>query len=196
MVHLSYRSFKHFTELGKLEGAAGLNFSAGSVMILLPLLFRRSFNEYGLTLNGWRYNLNIGLFWGVLTVAAAAVVVRFAPIHLETHGPPDMTTALVFAVVGLVTTFLLIWFLMQERRLIRRTPALVTLFALIGLLLLPLALAWYSSRPFLHILLTVLWVFLGAGFGEEIFFRGYIHHESIRRLDVRFASWESISGLA
>jgi len=63
---------------------------------------------------------------------------------------------------------------MQERRLTKRIPALVIFFALIGLLLLPLAMAWYSSRPFLNVLLTVLWLFLGAGFGEEIFFRGYI----------------------
>jgi uncharacterized membrane protein len=115
VVHLSYRSFKHFTELGRQEGAAGLNFSTGSVMILFTvamlLLFRRNFNEYGLTVRGWRYNLNVGLLWGVLTVVAAAVVVRFAPIHFDPHRPPDMMRALVFAVGGLVATFLLVWFL-------------------------------------------------------------------------------------
>src|SRR5262249_57944691 len=29
LVHLAYRSFKHFTELGRLEVGAGLNFSPG-----------------------------------------------------------------------------------------------------------------------------------------------------------------------
>jgi uncharacterized protein len=168
VAHLSYRSFKHFTDLGRLEGAAGLNFSPGSVMILFTiamlLLFRRNFKDYGLTLEGWRYNLNVCLLWGVLTVLAAAVVMRSA-----SHGPPDMKKALMFAVGGIAATFLLAWFLMRERRWVQRIPALVALFALIGLLLVPLVLAWNSS-----FLLTLLWVFFGAGFGEEIFFRGYI----------------------
>jgi hypothetical protein len=75
LVHLTYRSFKHFTELGRAESAAGLNFSPGAVMILFTvsvlLLTRRSFEEYGLTRKGWRYYLNLGLFWGVLLVMAA-----------------------------------------------------------------------------------------------------------------------------
>jgi membrane protease YdiL (CAAX protease family) len=177
-VHLLYRSFKHFTDVGRQEVAAGLNFSTGSVMILFTLvvllLFRRDFKQYGLTLTGWRYNINVGLFWGVLTVVAAAVVVKCAPFRFDPHRPPDMPRALVFAVGGLVVTFLLAWFLMRERRFLQRIPALVSLLVLMGLLLLPLALAWYFSRPFLNVLLTVLWLFFGAGFGEEIFFRGYI----------------------
>jgi len=38
VVHVSYRSFKHFTELGKLEGSAGLNFSTGTTMIVFTAL--------------------------------------------------------------------------------------------------------------------------------------------------------------
>jgi len=178
LVHLSYRSFKNFTELGRLEVAAGLNFSAGSAMILFTLamllLLGRSFEAYGLTLKGWRYNLNIGLLWGLLTVAAAVAVVRLSPIRLDPHRPPDMTRALVISVAELIATFLLVWFLMRERRFVRRIPAPVSLLALAAMLLLPLALAWYSGRPCLHVLLTVLWLFFGAGFGEEIFFRGYV----------------------
>ena len=37
LVHLAYRSFKHFTELGRLEGVAGLNFSPGTAMILFTV---------------------------------------------------------------------------------------------------------------------------------------------------------------
>lgn len=178
VIHLSYRSFKHFTELGREEVAARLNFSAGSVMILgtviLLLLFRRSFKAYGLTLDGWRYNLSVGLLWGLLMVAGGAMIVRFAPIHFDPRRPPDMTRALLFSAAELVALFLLLWFLMRERPWMRRIPAFVGLFVLIGLLLLPLALAWYSARPFSNVLLTVFWLFFGAGFGEEIFFRGYI----------------------
>jgi membrane protease YdiL (CAAX protease family) len=178
LVHLSYRSFKHFTELGKLEGAAGLNFSTGSVMTLFTLavllLFGRSFEAYGLTLKEWRYSLNVGLLWGVLIVLGAAAIVKFARVHFDPRHPPDMTRAISFAVGALVATIVLLWFLMRERRLVRQTPAFVSLLILVGLLGLPLVLAWYSSRPLLNVLLTVLWLFFGAGLGEEIFFRGYI----------------------
>lgn len=199
VVHVSYRSFKHFTELGRLEGGAGLNFSTGSAMILFTvlvlLLFKRSFNEYGLTLSGWRYSLNVGLLWGLLTVAGGAMIVRIDPIHFDTGRPPDRTGALVFTVGELAAVFLLLWFLMRERTLPRRIPASISLFGLVMLLMLPLALSWYSSRPSLNVLLTVLWLFFGAGFGEEIFFEVGFSHESIRPLGVRFASWGSISGL-
>src|SRR5580704_7965044 len=100
-VHLSYRSFKRFTELGRQEGAAGLNFSPGMVMILFTvavlLVSRRSFEDYGLTLKGWRYNLNVGLLWGVLIVLAAGVVVQFGLVHFDPLHPPDLTRAAVFS---------------------------------------------------------------------------------------------------
>jgi hypothetical protein len=58
LVHVAYRSFKHFTELGRLEGEAGLNFSPGTAMILFTvatlLVCRRDFAAYGLTLKRWR----------------------------------------------------------------------------------------------------------------------------------------------
>jgi membrane protease YdiL (CAAX protease family) len=178
VVHLSYRAFKNFTDLGRLEGAAGLNFSTGSVMILFTLatilLCRRSFEEYGLTLSGWRYNLNVGLLWALLTVAAVVAIVRLSPIQPAPHGPPDMARAIVFSSCELIATFLLAWFLMRERLLPRRMPAFLSLLTLAGLLALPLALAWYSGRPLLNVSLMALWLFFGAGFGEEIFFRGYI----------------------
>jgi membrane protease YdiL (CAAX protease family) len=178
VVHLSYRSFKNFTELGSLEGTAGLNFSAGSVMILFTfvvlMLFRRNFQEFGITWQGWRYSLNIGLLWGVLSVVGGVAIVRFAPIHFDPRRPPDMSRALLFAVCELVGVFVLVWFLMRERRLFRRIPSVASLLVLVGLRSLPLAVSLYSSRPLLNIVLTVLWLFFGAGFGEEIFFRGYI----------------------
>ena len=53
------------------------------------------------------------------------------------------------------------------------TP-LITVSILVFFLSIPLALALYFDKPLLHAMLTVLWLFFGAGFGEEIFFRGFI----------------------
>jgi membrane protease YdiL (CAAX protease family) len=47
-------------------------------------------------------------------------------------------------------------------------------FVLIGLLLLPLVLAILFHRGVANVWPKVLWLFFCAGFGEEIFFRGYI----------------------
>jgi len=177
-VHLSYRSFKHFTELGRQEGAAGLNFSPGTVMILFTvavlLVSRRSFEEYGLTLKGWRYNLNVGLLWGVLIVLAAGVVVQFGLVYFDPLHPPDLTRAAVFSSGEVILTLLLVVFLMRERSLVRRVPPFASLLVLVGLVSLPVVLAILFHRGGLNMLLRVLWLFFGAGFGEEIFFRGYI----------------------
>jgi membrane protease YdiL (CAAX protease family) len=179
LVHLSYRSLKHFTDLGRLEGAAGLNFSPGVVMILFTvavlLLCRRSFEEYGLTLNGWRYSLNVGLLWSVLFVAVAGLVIKFASIHFDPLHPPDMKKAIVATFGELINTLLLLLFLMRERRVLQQIHPFWVLLILIGLLAVPLVVALSFNRPFLNVLLTDLWLFFGAGFGEEIFFRGYLH---------------------
>lgn len=178
VVHLTYRSFKHFTELGRIEGAAELNFSPGLVMILFTvsvlLLFRRSFEEYGLTLKGWRYHLNVGLFWGLLVAMAAGLIIKLAAIDFDPLKPPGLKRSVVFSVGWVLATLLLAWFFMRERSLLRRVPPQVSLVVLIALLILPLLMGLYSHRQFLQVLLTILWLFFGAGFGEEIFFRGYI----------------------
>ncbi len=118
LVHLSYRSFKHFTELGRWEVTARLNFSTGSVMILFPVIVlvlgRRSFREYGLTEQGWRYNLNVGLFWGILVIAVAGLIVKFTPIQFNPLTPPDWKRALAASAGTLVLTLLLLIFLAQE----------------------------------------------------------------------------------
>lgn len=56
----------------------------------------------------------------------------------------------------------------------RRIPPAVGLVVLAALISLPLIVAWCFTRPLPDVVVAVLWTFFGAGFGEEIFFRGYI----------------------
>ncbi|HWY88120.1 MAG TPA: CPBP family intramembrane glutamic endopeptidase [Gemmataceae bacterium] len=177
LVHVTYRFFKRFTELGQAEVGTGLNFSPGAVMILFTVavvwLRGRSFADYGLTLKDGRFSLNFGLIWGMLFTLAAALVIKLASIHFDPLHPPDLKKAL-FATSGeLVNTCLLLWFLIRRRKVLFLTP-LITLPILVFFLSIPLALALSFDKPFLHTALTVLWLFFGAGFGEEIFFRGFI----------------------
>jgi membrane protease YdiL (CAAX protease family) len=178
LVHLAYRSFKHFTELGRLEGATGLNFSPGTAMVLFTvamlLVCGRDFAAYGLTLRGWRYNVNVGLLWTVVVVAAVALFFAVTPYHLDPLRPPDFPRAVAGSCGEAVLTLLLALLLMRDRAVIRRVPATLTLLVIAGLLLMPVALAVASHRAVENVLLSVLWLFFGAGFGEEIFFRGYV----------------------
>jgi membrane protease YdiL (CAAX protease family) len=74
----------------------------------------------------------------------------------------------------MIATVLLMVFLRKERAVLRRMPTIVSFLILIGLLSLPMILAAAFHHDVLSVSLRVLWLFFGAGFGEEIFFRGYI----------------------
>ncbi len=177
-VHVADRSFKHFTELGRAEAAAGLNFSPGAMMVLFTLasvaLCRRSFDDYGLTVKGWRASVNIGLFWGLLFVVVAGLVIRLARVHFDPLHPPDLQRTVLATIGELLSTVLLLLFLRRDRAVIRRLHPAASLTILVAILCIPVIVAVRFDRPVLDVLLSVLWLFVGAGFGEEIFFRGYI----------------------
>jgi len=178
-VHIAYRSLKQFTGLGRWEGAVGLNSTPGLVMILFTvsvlLLRRRSFEVYGLTLKRWRYNLNVGLLWVVLVVVLAGLGLMLTRVHFDpAHPHNDMAGRLAGAVFCLITTILLVWMFKRQRTFLDRIPLPLGLLLMIALLSVPVVVAAYFHGPLLKALLTVGWLFLGAGFGEEAFFRGYI----------------------
>jgi len=179
LVHVTYRALKYFTPLGRWEGARGLNFTPGCVMILFSalvvLLCGRSFEAYGLTWKRWRQNLNIGLLWTLLLVVLAGVGRMLTHVHFDPSQPhDDMASRIAGAVFGLTVTILLLWSMKGETRYMDRVPLATSFVLLAALLSLPLALAKYFNQPVWRELLEVAWLFVCAGFGEEIFFRGYI----------------------
>ena len=178
-VHVTFRALKQFTELGRLEGAARLNFTPGIVMILFTvsvlLICGRDFATYGLTLKGWPRNVNLGLFWSALLVALAGLGLMLTHVHFDpAHPHNNMTSRLMGAVFGLTAVALLLCTSNRERIAVSRVPPIVSVLLVVVLLSVPLAMALYFGRPFGQVLATVGWLFVGAGFGEEIFFRGYI----------------------
>ena|SRR2546422_3136032 len=127
LVHVAFRSFKHFTEPGRLEMAARVNFSPGAAMILATLL---------------------------LTIVLAMI--------LSKDRAP-------FRMLWPVSVFVLI----------------LIVFAL------PLAVALNKDKPLAPVLLVVLWTVFGAGFGEEMFYRGYIQS----RVDLAWGKPFRIAGV-
>ena len=178
VVHLGFRAIKHFTGLGQLEGEARLNFTPGVVMILfsvgLLVVCGRRLASYGLTLAGWRENLKIGLLWGVVLVTGAGLL-RVAGVRHEPGAkPPTMVEGVIYGTAVLVAVFALAWMLRRQRTILERVPAGLGILVLLIVLCLPLVVALEYGRPFGYTLLTVLWLAIGAGCGEEIFYRGYI----------------------
>ena len=178
LVHVGYRSFKRFTELGRAEAEAGLNFSPGLAMIVFTvaavLVRARTFEEYGLTWKGWRFSLNLGLLWSAAFIVMAGVLDRFAGMLVGAVPEPEITRPIVATLIELVSTLVLLWILLRDRGVLERThPGIALVF--LALLLPALALAaFHFERSIVGVLLAALWLFFGAGFGEEIFFRGYM----------------------
>jgi membrane protease YdiL (CAAX protease family) len=181
-VHVCYRSMKHFTILGHWEGAAGTNFTPGMVMIAAAFALirsrRKDLRTYGLTFDRWREHLSLGLACLVIEVVSGALGLALSGYEFDASRPPDphatpnWSRLAVFGSAllgGLVAALAIV---SSRRPLVRSLPAPISLALIAALAAVPPIVGAYLGRPFSW--LAVLWLFFGAGFGEEIFYRGYI----------------------
>lgn len=179
LVHIAYRSLKYFTPIGRWEGETGLNFTPGGVMIvftvLVVLLRGWSFGAYGLTKKRWRHNLNTGLLWVLLLVVLAGMGKIFTHGHFDaSQEQTDMASRIAGVVFGFTVAILLLWLMRGQATYLDRVPLATSLVLLVALLSLPWGLAWYFRQHYRREVLEIAWLFVCAGFGEEMFFRGYI----------------------
>ena len=182
LTHVAYRALKHFTVIGQWEGAVRTNFTPGVVMVAFTvtalLLCRRSFEAYGLGTKRWSYDLNVGLAGSLVLIAGAAtgLLVTRMPFDAsrphDPHAPLQLARVVALAVIGLPAFLAVPVMVRKPRRILERIPPAVTLPAIFALLAVPPLMAAYFQRPSMW--LQALWLFFGAGFGEEIFYRGYI----------------------
>lgn len=203
LVHLGYRAFKNFTTPGHLETSAGLNYSPGLVMILASFLLilasRRSPAEYGLTLKDWPRHVRLGLAWGLAVALGAALIVVLGRFHPDPRLPRLTSLALIGAGGYLALTAVML--LAMKTRPTNPTnfagassPArtAATLALLLIVAALPVFISLYSHKPTAHAALLVGELLVGAGLGEELFFRGYIQS----RLNHTFGRPFSLLGTA
>lgn len=165
-VHVAFRALKHFVDFGEFQNLVpGLVMTLFTVAVLL--LCGRSFERYGLTWKRWRANITIGLFWSLALAGLAGLGLVLTRVHFDpSHPHNDPASRLAGAVYGLLATALLIVTFRRQPLFFDRVPVALSLSLVIALLAIALVMGVQ--------LLTVLWLFFGAGFGEEIFFRGYI----------------------
>jgi membrane protease YdiL (CAAX protease family) len=192
-VHISFRAVKYFTDLGRLDAAAGLNFTPGMVMILFTmgvlLLCRRSFPQYGLTLTRWRESLRLGLLWGLLLIGGAGLLALFRIRHQAGGPPPRVPEGIAYGLGCLPAVLLFAWLVRRQWMFLNRVPIWLCVALFASLFFLPLLLAWHYGRPVWHALLTVTWPVIGAGIGEEVFYRGYIQSRVNEAFGRPFCFW-------
>ena len=152
----------------------GWSYFTGFLMVLLPLLAmilqKREFKLYGLTLRRWETSLDVGLK-GYLYLVAPQILLTL----LSTEGAAyrHMDGSLVLSVSMLVTLFLLL------RRLTGKkykpfSSTRVRLLVAAVLLAIPMLVGAVYGRLTLKVFSTILWQLVFGGFGEELFYRGYV----------------------
>lgn len=175
-MHVAFRAFKRFTDLGQLESQTGLNFSPGIAMIIAALAFialrRRSPAAFGLTPRPFAPSVNAALLCLLLLAVCGAIAFTCgAPFER----PPVSPAGAVGPVgVNVAATALLLWSLRRFGSTVEGVPRVAGLLVLIAVPLLPIVAAVMQQRAVGREALTILWLLVGAGVGEEVFFRGYV----------------------
>jgi membrane protease YdiL (CAAX protease family) len=169
----------------------------GSLWFLFPAImiygFRRNRQQYGLTLRyaSTSIDLTLNAFpFFVLTNVGYLIVIILGWSFLEPLGAlllTGLTTMALLLIIGMVekkyADFEEVDIPEQEHR--------KNLLLVLILLLLPIILGFVLNRLSFVLVSTVVWQFVFSGFGEEIFFRGYIQS----RLNAAFGrpySWKGI----
>ena len=182
LVHVTYRAIKHFTTIGRWGSAAGTNFTPGVVMILFTMgmvwACRRDCRFYGLTLDRWRQWLSIGVTCAMVEAAFGAVGLLLSGFPLDASRPPDPHAPPPWKEAGIFVAFLFTGCVIalamvgSRKQVARRMPAALSIALVCALGSVPGLISVYTHKPFSA--LMALWLFVGAGIGEELFYRGYI----------------------
>ncbi len=173
-MHLAFRAIMKYTTWGRIEAEARLNFSPGLVMILTSLIMLfvrgRRTGDWGLTVRPLRANLNAALLSLVVFLIFGAAAMAMG---LPTSAPdPGGVSAAITAALTLTATGVIL-LLLRRPRALPLHPAIGAACAVM-LLAAPIAAAVFRGAAAGPVALAVVWRFIGAGIGEEVFFRGYV----------------------
>lgn len=183
VVTLTALALVSYKTLKRLE-PSGQNYSPGLVMMVVALagvlLHRRRFASYGLTRARWRYALNVGLMCTAfyLMVGAILILVNRQQEGALAYDDIRRVNVLIKSVLGLLLAGAVLLILKyagegQGSIFVRIRPAL-GLSILAVLLATPAVWAFSIRRSSSRSLAMTVGLFVFTGFGEEIFFRGYV----------------------
>lgn len=152
--------------------ALGWTYTGMALFVAVPAgliwLTRRRWADYGVMLENWPTNLDIGIkayLVRFVSVGGLGVALSLGFSYLTLEG------GMIIACAELLGIALLLWLLPRQKPVASgKTNLIVT-----GLLLaFPILVALAMNRLTLFIVSTVVWQFVFSGFGEEFVWRGYI----------------------
>ncbi len=167
-----------------VEGASGLvrwarrvlgwSYFTGFLMVMVAalalVLRKRELESSGLTLRGWETSLDVGLK-GCLYLVGPQLLLTLLSSGGAAYRYADGSLALS------VSMFLMLFLLLRRLTGKKYRPfssTRVRLLLAAALLVFPLLVGVALGRLTLGLFSTVLWQLVFGGFGEELFYRGYI----------------------
>jgi membrane protease YdiL (CAAX protease family) len=169
----------------------------GSLWFLIPSILilgvRRNRIQYGLSVEEGKRSIDLALNafpFFVLTNAGFMLVIMMGWSYLEPMGALIITAFFIVSLILIVRMISQNYFNLSEIQISEKKHQ-TNLLVIFVLLLLPLILGFVLNRFSILLVSTVIWQFIFSGFGEEIFFRGYIQS----RLNLAFGrpyEWKSI----
>lgn len=152
----------------------------GSLWFLIPVLMilglRRNPGVYGLTTERGPESIELVLEafpFFVLTNVGFIILVFMGWSYLEPLGALVLTAFFVLALM-LITNLIQKKYSNFEQLEVSRRIHIKNMLVLLIVLLLPIILALPLGKLSITLVSVVVWQFIFSGFGEEIFFRGYI----------------------
>lgn len=154
----------------------GWSYSGAVFLFLIPFvilwLARRDFSAYGLHLKNWRAELDTGMTgylvsllpWGI-----ALGIFFLWGLHYS-----DWLGAALISLAYLAAIWLMLWVMAKRPPRADAKTARGNLILLGCLLALPILVSLWRGSFQLKVVSTVVWQFIFSGFGEEVYWRGYI----------------------
>jgi len=138
------------------------------ITVLVILLTRRGWAEFGVSTMKWQTNLDIGF---------KAYLVRIIPAVFGTFGPAwlglnlnELGKGVFEAWLWVIAVALMVWLLNHQKEV---KSGRANIIATLLFLLVPIGVSVALGKLNLVIVSTVIWQFIFSGFGEEFIFRGY-----------------------
>ncbi len=138
------------------------------ITVLVILLTRRSWAEYGISSRNWPTNLDLGFKAYLVRIPVVLGLGGAAWLGLKSNEPTGVAATIMIWAIGLA---LMIWAANRHKEVKSGRANLIASFLF---LLLPVGIALVSGKLSLVIVSTVIWQFVFSGFGEEFIYRGYI----------------------
>jgi len=161
-------------------GLLGWSYLGGVFLIILPITIifftRREFSKFGITRRNWQLSIDLALVSYLLSLISWLLGFSFIAFLRSSYNQPLDAGILSF---GYLIQVSLLLYILNKRNLpsdlkITERKAKSNILICMLLFFTPIILGILFNSLNLRLISTVIWQFIFSGFGEEIYWRGYI----------------------